>query len=236
MYKHTWLTQAKGAARNQEIYEWMTANCSDLFDTITINEGQTRVSCNIGESEILGVSSVTSGYGDNIYFKRGSQFSTNNNSDNTGDIRGVYRLTNAVLFDIIGYYNTSYMYSYKYLPSIACVKYNDDFIFINIHPTGRDVSYKSSRYIEINSSSTNCMFKISSYKYGNGSSSAKPMPNYNAYFGNNTILTPMVCTNTAETPTEVCYWLKQSPTRDTGLITINGKEYFSNGVFCILNE
>lgn len=233
MYKHTWLTQAIGTARNQEIYEWLTANCSDLFDTITIDESQTRVSCNIGDSEVLGVSSTTTTYKDQIYWNGSGQFSTSSYSNNAGFIGGIYRITNGVLLDIMPYISGSV--AYKYTPSIALIKHNNDIFFINIS-TYSDLTYKGYRYMTIGNNSSTYHYYIYSYNNGNGSQMSKTIPNYYAYFGNNAILTPMVCTNTAETPTEIIYWLKQSGNRNTGLITINGKEYFSNGIFCILNE
>lgn len=236
MYNHIWLTQANGSARNQEIYEWMTANCSDLFDSITIDDSQSRVRCNIGDSEIFGISTIASPSNRPvIYWKNTAQFGSNG----YGYFYGLHRITNGILVDVFETVlptSAGTSASRKYIPTVAFIKHGNDFYFINI-TTNTYLECRTDRYILMCESSQTWNYKIDSYLNGNGVKLSRPMPTYYSNVNtNNLILTPMLCTNTPETPTEICYWLKSSPTRDTGLITINGKEYFSNGIFCILNE
>ena len=229
MYKFKILTSADGTAKNQEMYEWLTANCSDLFDSITINSGQTRVSCNIGESEVLGFSSTSSKYQSNIYWKGSALFSNTNSTNYYRYFYSIYRVNNAV-FVCFQKYNDFSDKTFK-IPTHGFIKSDNDMFFIDVRMT-----VFCGGYLEMSNTTTTWYCSIHSYNDGNGAKVERAISSYYHKINNTASLLQMRCTNDYGTLIPGAYWLKQSPTRDTGLITINGKEYFSNGVFCILNE
>lgn len=229
MYKYKILTSANGAAKNQEMYEWLTVNCSDLFDSITINSGQTRVSCNVNGSEVLGFSSTSSNYQSNIYWKGSALFSNTNSANYYRYFYSIYRVNNAVFvcFQKVSDFSDN---TFK-IPTYGFIKSDNDMFFINAYPTS---GYAAS--LDMKNTTRGWYYYIHSYNDGNGAKTERTISNYYHNINNTASLLQMRCTNDYGTLIPGAYWLKQSPTRDTGLITINGKEYFSNGVFCILNE
>ena len=97
MYKHTYFYKPNGAERNQEIYNWMLLNCSDLFDSIIIDEERTKITCSFNNNEIFALSSNENNYLTQIYYTTYAQFDENNTSSyNIAYIEGMYRLTNGI--------------------------------------------------------------------------------------------------------------------------------------------
>ena len=237
MYKTKLITKNVGTAQNQEIYEWLTAECSDLFDSITIDGGQTRVSCKIGESEVLGFASSSSYYHAQVYWKNSAVFSSSSSSHQTKYFRSLYRINNGLFISM------KYNNNYFIIPAVGIIKTNDDIFFIN---SGNKISPQSAsyegfpcgngNYLKISSDTSLWYYTASSYNEGNGAKTERNISNYYHNLNDTASLVQMRCTNDYGTLIPGVYWLKKTPTRGTGLITINGKEYFSNGVFCILNE
>lgn len=236
MYKHIWFTQPDGVERNQEIYDWLKVNCSDFFDSISIDSEKTKVTCKFENNEIFGLSSNTSAYKNQLYLFSFAQFNDTNDGDyNSAYIAGIHRIKNAILVDFNPIDSFIKRNSLKKIPCIALIKRGSEFISVIIKYSTENFGYKSyfalpiwDRYI--------WSYRLESNINGYGSIKQKSMDGYYTYTGNSTILAPMYCTNDTESPTEIAYWLNKAPTRDIGMLSINGKEYFSNGIFCILNE
>lgn len=226
MYKVKVLTASKGLERSQEMYDWLVENCSDLFDSITIDTTNKLISCKIGDEQILGLW----GYQPSpvkIYWKNYNVMSTNS-SNNSYDFKKIHRTNNAMLFE----FDSSYSGVYK--PLIALIKTDSDIFFVSVGCNGT-TNNTYYRYQNLGSSLSNFKYYIHSYNNGYGINCDKNIPEYYNGISDTAKLVQMRDT------TEIgdllpAYWLKETPTRDTGLITINGKEYFSNGIFCILNE
>lgn len=237
MYKHIWFTQPNGAERNQEIYDWLKANCSDFFDSISIDSEKTKVTCKFENNEIFGLSSNTSVYKNQLYLFSFAQFNDVYNSDsNSAYIAGIHRIKSAILVDfnpLNNYLNN--MNGSKKTPCIALIKRGSEFISVVVKHSTNDFGYKGFLSLPMWSSYT-LSYRLGSNINGWGSIKQKSMDGYYKSIGNSTILAPMYCTNDTESPTEIGYWLNKTPTRDIGMLNINGKEYFSNGIFCILNE
>lgn len=236
MYKHIWFTQPNGAERNQEIYDWLIANCSDFFDSISIDSEKTKVTCKSGNNEVFGLSSNTVGYKNQVYLFSFAQFNdTYDSFYNIAYIGGIHRIKSAILVDFNPPDSIMEDDSTKKFPSIALIKRGSEFISIVVKHSTKEFGYKSYFALPMWHSYT-LSYRLESNVNGWGSIKQKTMDGCYTYTGNSTILAPMYCTNDRESPTEIGYWLNKAPTRDVGMLSINGKEYFSNGIFCILNE
>lgn len=250
MYKHFWLTNYRGPDSNQEIYEILKDNIPyGMFDSVTINVDQSRVSCIKNGDEIFAINNANSGC--YVYFKISNEpnprtiYSKEANTGSNRDfydisIRGIHITTNAILLDIISknynnYFNYSnsdamIWYSVQYFPSIAFINKSDDIICIKMNYFAHQMNNAQSPSTFSNS------YFVSSYKYGAGETRSRNFYSYYQNFSNSVILNPVICTNSKETPVPGVYWLRQIGNKNTGICRIGGKEYFTNGVFCILNE
>lgn len=232
MFKQKWLNTYTGTAANQEIYDWLTENCSDLFDSINIDEDLSRVRCFSGDTEILG---VTAGIGDcdcTLYWKGTSQLATSDASTNRAYFRSLYRVTNGLFFEFI----PCNLDTVKYVPANGIIKNSDG--FIGIFSSKNSSFYKggNSPNLSMTAGSVTPFYKIHSCNNGDGSIISRYLPGYYNNTSDKVTLTPMVCTNAEATPTEIGYWLESAMNRDVGVMTIGGHEYFSNGIFCVLND
>lgn len=236
MLKQKWLKTYTGTSANQEIYNWLAENCSDLFDSITIDEDLSRVRCFSGNTEILGVTAGTSNNDSTLYWKGSSQINTVSNTSNYGYIRGIYRTTNGVFFTLLQPGIGSSSNVAKYRPGNGIIKKSDD--YIGIFTSANSGFYKGSSCsnISMTSGQNSLYYKIHSANNGSGGADSRYIPGYYYNTSDKVTLTPMVCTNAEATPTEIGYWLESAMNRDVGVMTIGGHEYFSNGIFCILNE
>lgn len=232
MFKQKWLKTYTGTNSNQEIYNWMTENCSDLFDSITIDEDLSRVRCFSGGTQILGISNGSDSKTAALYWKGSAAISDSTSTSNNGSIRGLYRVTHGVFFQFLpGTVNSE-----KYVPGYGVLKISDDFIGIFSSNTGTYSKGSNLISIGMNTNIVSAYFKIHSCNNGNGISTVHSNSGYYCNPCEKITLTPMVCTNSEATPTEIGYWLESAMNRDTGVMTIGGHEYFSNGIFCILND
>lgn len=231
MFKQKWLKTYTGTGSNQEIYDWMTENCSDLFDSITIDENLSRVRCFIGDTEILGISNGSDGKTAALYWKGTAAISDGTSTTNNGNIRGLYRVTHGVFFQFL----PSSIDTKKYVPGYGVFKTSDDFIGIFSSDSS---TFNKGAILSINMTTTqiSAYYMIHSHSNGNGISKTHPKSSYYCNPCDKVTLTPMVCTNTESTPTEIGYWLESAMNRDVGVMTIGGHEYFSNGIFCIRND
>lgn len=244
MYRFKTLTAADGAAKNQEMYEWLTANCADLFDSITIDEGQTRVSCNIGDVEIFGLSSNSTIYKSNIYWKNTAQFTDDNTTGSKRFFHCIYRINNGIFISLTNDINFARPQSMSdvaislKIPVHGIIKSESDMFFINAGSINNncDLEYGNGGFLGMYKNTNTWEYAISSKNDGNGSVYSRIVSNFYHNIAETATLVQMRCTNSDETIIPGAYWLKKAPTREVGLITINNKEYFSNGVYCILNE
>ena len=127
---------------------------------------------------------------------------------------------------------------FKYMAKIyhGIIKKSDD--YIGIFTSANSGFYKGSSCsnISMTSGQNSLYYKIHSANNGSGGADSRYIPGYYYNTSDKVTLTPMVCTNAEATPTEIGYWLESAMNRDVGVMTIGGHEYFSNGIFCILNE
>ena len=56
------IISAGGTSSIQEIYDWMTENCADLFDSITVSEDQLSIYCNVENTQLLTISASSTGF------------------------------------------------------------------------------------------------------------------------------------------------------------------------------
>lgn len=228
-FKHIFFSAPFGTERTQQAYDWIVDNCSDFFDSVTVDYNTLRISCNIGDTEAIGIIiDIPGGDWDEIYWK-GQRVFTSTSGDG-GIFAGFYRTKYGFFIDVAG--PTT---SVKYIPSVGVIKTENDWFFIDCSREGS--AKRRGHCISMNSGTTTWNYTISSFNNGDGSYSSKSMPNYlEMYYDNIITISPMLCTNTEQTPTEIAFWVDQSYYKDIGLLTINGHEYFSNGIFCILND
>ena len=233
MYKHTYFYKPNGAERNQEIYNWMLLNCSDLFDSIIIDEERTKITCSFNSNEIFALSSNENNYLTQIYYTTYAQFDEHDTSSyNIAYIEGMYRLTNGILIDLNPTTDFCSDNRVKKIPTVALIKNGDEYIIILL--SRNNILKKGYLNYPIYKDFT-LYYRIESNINGYGSLISKTFGGYYST-SNSVILTPMYCTNANESPVEKTYWLNKSRNRDIGLMTIGGHEYFSNGVFCIRND
>lgn len=232
MFKQKWLKKYTGTEANQEIYDWMIENCSDLFDSITIDEDLSRVRCYSGNTEIFRITAGTTGYNCNLYWKNSTQFTVKDNSTYYSYIRGIYRITNGILFQFVPYDLKSLI---KSVPAVGVIKNSNDYIGIFTSHDGSYYQGTLTPHLTMSTTNSTLFYKLHSNNNGNGSSASKSIRGYYSNMNDKVMLSPMVCTNSEATPTEVVYWLESGMNKDVGLMTIGGNEYFSNGIFCVLN-
>lgn len=247
MYKHFWLTNYRGPDSNQEIYEILKDNIPyGMVDQVTINVDQSRVSCIKNGDEIFAINNANNAC--YVYFKISNEPNPRTiyeKATNTGgnfsnvSVRGIHITTNAILLDIISknYDNNSNYstdctryYAVQYFPSIAFINKGDDIICIKMDYFAHTMNNYNAPAIFSSG------YIVSSYKYGAGETRSRNFYSYYQNFSNSVILNPVICTNSKETPVPGVYWLRQIGNKNTGICRIGGKEYFTNGVFCILNE
>lgn len=226
------IISAGGTSSIQEIYDWMTENCADLFDSITVSEDQLSIYCNVENTQLLTISASSTGNGQKICWK-GNVYSTMNYGDS---IRIIYRINNGVFFQKIPNSINS-TFKNKCIPTNGIIKTSSDYmgIFFSYSDQWHD-GENYAPHIKMTSGTSIIRYVIHSKNNGLGSMQSISISNYYDSLSDKIVLTPMVCTCTGAPPTEIAYWLKGGLNRDIGLITIGGNEYFSNGVFCILNE
>ena len=199
MYKYKILTSDNGTAKNQEMYEWLTANCSDLFDSITINSGQTRVSCNVNGSEVLGFSSTSSNYQSNIYWKGSALFFNSNSSNLYRYFYSIYRVNNAVFVCFQRY--TDFSDKTFKIPIHGFIKSDNDMFFINAGITNfpgynnGGFAAGNGGYLEMNKTTSGWYYTASSYNEGNGAKTERTISNYYHNINNTASLVQMRCTN-----------------------------------------
>lgn len=232
MFKQKWLTTYTGTESNQEIYNWMVQNCSDLFDSITIDEDLSRVRCFIGDTEILGISNGSESKTAALYWKGTESISDSTSTSNNGKIRGLYRVTHGVFFQFL----PNSIDNKKYVPGYGVFKTSNDFIGIFSSNSGTYSKGSNIIGIEMNTGMSSSYHMIHSHNNGDGISKSHSKPTYYCNPSEKIVLTPMVCTNAEATPTEIGYWLESAMNRDVGVMTVGGHEYFSNGIFCIRND
>lgn len=241
MYKHFWLTNYRGPDSNQEIYEILKDNIPyGMFDQVTINVDQSRVSCIKNGDEIFAINNASNAC--YVYFKISNEPNPRtiyDSNSNTISIRGIHITSNSILLDIFskkyelsGSYATDIAkeYAVQYFPSIAFINKGDDIICIKMNYFAHTMNNYHAPSTFSNS------YFVSSYKYGAGETRSRNFYSYYQNFSNSVILNPVICTNSKETPVPGVYWLRQIGNKNTGICRIGGKEYFTNGVFCILNE
>ena len=222
MFKQKWITKTDTTA-TAEIGNWMKNNCGDFFDDITVSTD--TINCIVNQITLLSIVNNS----DALYIRwkgRGTMYGQNN-----ARIRCVYRTTNAILFTIL----PSSPITAKYIPAVGIIKTTNDYFFIACFASGSGNEYNDQVYMPISTSDFTFRYKVFSYNDGDGSLVIRTTKGY--YSGNNQmVLSPIVASNGKTTPLEIAYWIESGMNRDVGVITINGHEYFSNGVFCILNE